>query len=277
MLGCKSQNTVPCFCSKCIGSIFPFSSLNNRQLHSLLDCTRRRRKLTVINLGLNYKSSLNVKLKPKCNICKKIVRKPRDKFIICDLCHSRIHLDCSNLTTHEISVFKNNNLQSWYCHCCLAKQLPFHNLREFGELAFNSNFTCSCLKSMHLDELDLNTLPKFDLLTKFPNLFKDQFQEDTIFLGPDFKYYSLHDFHKLVRNNGKTISNSLSLLHSNIRSINFNFGDLYNLVRSLDHHFSAIALSELWLPESKLSNFSSPILSGYHKLETLPGKTLKSG
>ena len=66
-----------------------------------------------------------------------------------------------------------------------------------------------------------------------------------------FEYYSIHQFHKLVKlpRNDK----SFSIYHTNIESLNCNFERLHTQLAELDYPFDVIALSETWDPKYKFN------------------------
>ena len=69
---------------------------------------------------------------------------------------------------------------------------------------------------------------------------------------------------------------NFSLFHTNIQSLNCNFGKLEYLLYSLDFNFDLICLTETWNPKFK-TNFSPGVLLGYQPYYGSPGKTIKSG
>ena len=90
-----------------------------------------------------------------------------------------------------------------------------------------------------------------------------------------FKYYTIHEFHKLVTKSKK--SNTLSLIHSNICSINANFENLETFLIDTEFKFDVITLSETWPPSNKAKSFTPPILPGYHNYIGNTGTSAKSG
>ena len=97
--------------------------------------------------------------------------------------------------------------------------------------------------------------------------------DNNIPLNADFGYYDVHEFHKKVKLVPKK---NFSLFHTNIQSLNCNFGKLEYLLYSLDFNFDLIYLTETWNPKFK-TNFSPGVLSGYQPYYGSPGKTIKSG
>ena len=64
-----------------------------------------------------------------------------------------------------------------------------------------------------------------------------------ISIQPNFQYYQNHKFHKLSQNLKKK-NQTLSILHTNICSINANLENLELLLNNLEHNFNIIAVSE---------------------------------
>ena len=91
----------------------------------------------------------------------------------------------------------------------------------------------------------------------------------------NFEYYSTHDFHKLKHNLTVRKSSSLSILHTNICSLQGNFENLELLINNLDFQFDIICLTETWQTES--STFTPGYLEGYQKYEGIYGKSKNGG
>ena len=53
-------------------------------------------------------------------------------------------------------------------------------------------------------------------------------------------------------------SNSLFILHINIRSMNKNFPSFYDLIQSLPNHPDIICISETWITHQPITNLSLP-------------------
>ena len=70
---------------------------------------------------------------------------------------------------------------------------------------------------------------------------------------------------------------SLSLLHTNISSLQGNFEKLEYLLADVDCNFDIIALTETWNPEDKKELFTPGILDCYHKYEGMTGSSMKGG
>ena len=91
----------------------------------------------------------------------------------------------------------------------------------------------------------------------------------------NFSYYQNHQFHKLV--NKLPENKTFSLLHTNICSLQGNFGNLQNLITNLGHKFSVIEVSETWTPNNDKSGNKPQTLEGYQNYHGVKGKSLQNG
>ena len=69
----------------------------------------------------------------------------------------------------------------------------------------------------------------------------------------------------------------ISILHSNIESLNCNFEKLELLLDNIDYNFDVIGLTETWNSEEKIHMFNPGILVGYQEYIGMQGSTLKGG
>ena len=111
--------------------------------------------------------------------------------------------------------------------------------QEIKWMNFNSNSDTHCLcsdtKSSDLNIIlnslnsdDSNFIPT-DLITNTTH--------------HNFKFYDIHDFHKLKLSD---CQNKFNILHTNICSLNSNFEDLQILLNNLNHEIDIISLNEIW-------------------------------
>ena len=68
-------------------------------------------------------------------------------------------------------------------------------------------------------------------------------------IKPNFHYYDIPDFRKTQQIWDRR--NSLSIFHTNVSSLQANFGKLEDLITDLAWNFDVIALSEAWNDEKK--------------------------
>ena len=93
----------------------------------------------------------------------------------------------------------------------------------------------------------------------------------------NFKYYDIHDFHKLNIALNPSKQKCISLFHTNICLLQANIDNLEHLLYDLDFDFDIIALSETWNPENRKHRFSPKIMENYHPYKGTTGTTSKSG
>ena len=155
------------FCQKCRITVIPFSTISNSQLLSLTynsnlslgRISRPKTTLTLISCSIGCTSNYI----SKCSICQKKV-KPNQSSIFCISCHHKVHIKCSHLSSDEILNFNSKN-SKWSCYNCISNCFPFKDVNNFSQFTFNSNFNCSCLKSLSLNNIELQSLPIFNHLS----------------------------------------------------------------------------------------------------------------
>ena len=118
-------------------------------------------------------------------------------------------------------------------------KFPFVYLsdEDIQSISFNSNFPCKCQKTLpsHINQpiyVFEYTFRQHDD-GKENNIidYNDQ-QLDNLRVRPDFKYYQNHEFHKLSQNLKK--NKTLSILHTNICSLEGNAEELETLIPNLE-------------------------------------------
>ena len=257
------------YCKDCVADALPFQKLNNSQF------------LTALS-AIKQKVNSNTHFNKFCSVCKKRVNNI-EKAVICYQCRSYIHRKCSCLSaqqTNDLSADK----QQWFCIYCRNNTFPFNSIdtRDILSDKFNSNEICSCydatkdltdyecletITDLNLDKLDLNQF--------HPNADNDI--DQNLNLNTDFKYYSTREFHKLNRKLKSENLLFLSMMHTNICSVNKNFENLELLITSLEHKFDIIALSETWLTDRNVSSTDNLSLTGYQKYIGTSSKSMKGG
>ena len=171
----------------------------------------------------------------------------------------------------------------YLCLSCSRETFPFFDCDYDSLIAetFDSNYDCKCKEKPHLEHnnpeksygilLNLNELNYDDNLNKHSEF--DPKVGITSF--NNFRYYSTHEFHKLIRN--LNVNQCFSLMHTNISSLTGNFDKLEHLITYLDFCFDIIACTETWNPEDKKHLFTPGILERYHKYEGVTGSSMKGG
>ena len=127
---------------------------------------------------------------PKCSCCSKLVNKNHQKTL-CSTCSHYVHKKCASLKSKDLPNIDWNN---WDCPSCLGNKFPFTCAAndELCLLSFNSNFNCLCPQHISETPDNLNLLLRSHSDRDSPFLAED-IHEDHI----NFKYFGIHDFHKL--------------------------------------------------------------------------------
>lgn len=255
------------FCDKCIA--LPFSSLSDIEFQNCMsDHVFVLPPIIIIS-------------NKQCSVCPRKVTKPH-KCMHCKSCNCLVHRKCSGLSLRDLNLLKPKDLKHWQCQVCMHHQFPFAEIEDEIVLKenFNSNFNCACKNnSTPAINREHATFTFTRSLYESDNQYgpdPENITDKTFDLKPDFNYYELHDFHKLIRKI-KIKNNHFSLFHTNIQSLMHNFEELEQLL--LDHElmFDVIALSESWNPKKKTLTFTPGILKGYHKYNGMAGHSTKGG
>ena len=276
----------PWYCLKCNENIFPFFDLPVKKIQSLsfnsLDLSRHPNKLrTLHTLITNRNKSEKIVYDKKCKCCLKTVAQPKSA-IPCPSCKTFIHQSCSKLKKREIeSLKKCTNV--WECPVCTSFKFPFSQSDDIDLHldTYNSNWTGTSLfkpqryipsPTSNEFKLILNRQDDYKYIDAYCEDFDENF-ETYHSLKPDFKYYETHEFLSMK----DKITNSFSLLHTNICSLQYNGDDLQNLLAKHEFKFDIVALSETWNPDYKKHTFQPPILPGYKPYKGTTGSSLKGG
>ena len=244
-------------CKKCYSNTFPFTNMIETAFYNQIPLINPKIK------GIKFH-----KFDSCCSVCTKKVHNHQSSYP-CNMCKSLIHKKC---TSH--------NNSDWMCANC-ATNLPFNDTDAFDLLpyiTFNSNYDCACKHKNQVSSQDNLVQEYTDILKSVPNFFSENgdLDEDTTTQPIDFKFYDIHDFHKRKANLTLNENNNLSILHTNIQSLNCNFDKLEILINSLDYHFDILALTETWNGLNR-KNFSPGVLNDYQNYYGTNGTTLKSG
>ena len=196
---------------------------------------------------------------PNCGIRSKNI-KTNQKNILCSNCYHYIHKKCSKIKNND---HKHIDWKHWECLTCLHTKFPFTYIKldELTWMSYNFNLPCLCPQK-HSSPTNLNNLLKS--LSNKDSPFYENDPCEYINIQPNFKFYDIHDLHKLDTFKDKTINNNFSIFHTNICSLQSNFDNRENLLNDLNHGFDVISLTETWNPENKNHLFSADKLDKYH-------------
>ena len=134
---------------------------------------------------------------------------------------------------------------------------PFHSAYKMDIISgsFNSNFSCKCQKTINFVLGSEKYI--FDCKVDSEKTEKPYSSHIIViwwlivsFFNASSNFIRLMNF-KLVSNLSE--NKAFSVFHTNICSLQANFGSLQNLIYNLDHQLSLVALSETWSPQIKNS------------------------
>ena len=269
-------------CQKCLHIVYPFSGINDEEIFNL--SAHKLEKFSIKNLSTDLYSN-------SCNVCKKSVK--ADKHVPCTTCKCKIHIKCSKLK----NVKQNFHIHKgkWKCDVCvnnytekMSEILPFISLdlNSLLETTFNSIniFDKHFLPEVIIeDKLKLmlsysKQSPWYDYThphDKDHDFFSTDIDDTNFSIRRNFDYYDVDTFRN--RSSLWDKSKSLSIVHTNICSLQANIDHLEDLIHDMDHSFDIIALTETWNPEGKQKDFSPKRLEGYLDYCGTGGSSLKGG
>ncbi len=254
------------FCKNCLAKTLPFQKVSSTYQF-------------LVNNVTGYDPPL--KFGKSCSVCDKRVINI-EKALPCHSCQKFIHRNCTHLTEQQL-VDLGVNIEQWFCKSCRDDAFPFNSIENHEILPdnFNSNEYCACNGTRDLTDYDcLDTINELNLNKLNLNNFHPNFDNDidhNLNVNSNFKYYTIHEFHKLYNKINQNKSPLFSLMHTNICSLNKNLENLELLTTSLGHKFDVIALSETWITDKNEATINSLSLPGYQKYHGTLGKSLKGG
>ena len=260
------------FCLSCRSNILPFHYVDYK---NLIKMSTSLNKFSLESISLK-----SLDMSRKCSICDKMLSKA-NQGIPCRSCKSKIHVKCSKLRDPKNSfhTFKGN----WQCENCMKDKFPFYELDDnsLSDLLEDpSSNKKDISKEFSIDEklkLLLSQSSKSNWYAHTSNI-EDDPGEGHVFkhdMKPNFHYYDINDFRKTRQTWNQ--HNTLSLFHTNISSLQANVGKMEDLLTDLSWNFDIIALSETWNDEKNKSNFTAPIIDGYHTYSGTTGSSQKGG
>ena len=250
------------FCRICIRENLPFSSLDNKNFAKV--CTNEKIK----RVGRIPECAL-----PMCSVCNKANLR-KDLAIYCRNCKHLCHRKCIQMDKLVNSID--------LCATCLGDVMPFQHEESIVSLAFNSNHPVYKLNYSSAkinptledkSETMLETLESSGILDLLK--FTEDKNEESAPCNVVFNYYSTSELNNLVMS--KNMNKSLSLIHTNIESLQAKEDRLKLLLTSIELKFDIIALTETWNHENKKNMFIPPIIEGYLPYEGTTGSSLKGG
>ena len=192
-----------------------------------------------------------------CKICNKDVH-ISDNATLCDTCNTWIHIRCDWLDKNDYKSFQNDIDKSFHCLLYTRELFPFSTLNdsEFIRILCNGdnfNFTVPATNVPHAEVKQLMC----DRINNWINELNYKTIDDNNEANSiNRNYYTIEEFRDLSCD----VSDSFSILHLNIHSIQLHIDEFRILLNSLKYKFSIIALSETKLNNEPSVNIS---LAGY--------------
>ena len=196
-----------------------------------------------------------------CNICTRKVLS-HAKNVICKLCKNKYHCKCISINTNEISSILNAN--EWYCMLCLSDALPFINIEDDIDYieALNHKDHFEICWDIVDDKIfnpftltdDERGILQLDEIDPDENYYNDLMCHSSTLC----KYYLQDDFNKELLSYVADPSNSFSLCHFNIRSLQENFTSMQSYLDSLDLNFTFLGVTETWNTDRNFDLFNLP-------------------
>ena len=245
------------YCTLCIKDVFPFGYLDNKkyiELHTL----KPENKLDDLITDYIKKNKFNL----SCSVCTKN-SKPKST-LPCSICKKLIHKRCSK---EKGKLTKLTTIINWTCDVYLQEIFPFH-------ICTNKQFKDEHkLQKMDLD-ININKIRnEYNYLYMInETIGNDDTENDICKYHCD--YYDLKELQKITPTLTKK---RISIIHTNISSLQANFDKLHSLLSRMPITFDIISLTEVWKSIDKIDRFNPNDIEGYYKYNGIPGKTKNSG
>lgn len=188
-----------------------------------------------------------------CSKCDHSISSKSRYKLTCDICCNIFHTQCMNVSKNDFRKMCDKEVCYWLCTRCI-NLFPYNQITDqdlFIKLAMNKDKLFDDLYSdryifnpfeMNSDICDTTSLITGD---NDPDL--NYFNTPSSML--ESKYYDSSDFNVKLSKDYHNKPVQISMIHCNIRSANKNANNLSNHLRTIDHEFDIIALSETWLNE----------------------------
>ena len=180
-----------------------------------------------------------------CVMCNKAIKNCH-KIIFCKHCKQYVHKKCTNLKQREL---KKLNPGDWECtNCCIddnEKNATENYIRDLNDL--NKNLNIVDVDFSKYDNMAFNPL-RYESMTKESDLDNDNQ------INVECTYVTNDQLSKMLTDHGDVFS----LLNVNTRSLNKNFEKLISCLKSLNHKFTVIGLSETHLRDKPHEYYDLP-------------------
>ena len=197
-----------------------------------------------------------------CVLCCKHVHS-HSYHIVCAVCHRPTHLNCLPLVHRDDPLYVNRKECPWYCMICTQQLFPFNhydndvdfiNAVNWESNTCSSKFTVAELNDQIDNVLNVTSNECIDPMTDTDpdcNFFNELHTNQS---SADCRYYNEDTFNRKIAHVSQA-SQSFSLMHANIRSVQSNYQSLECYLEALNHNFDVIGLSETWLNDDTVCNF----------------------
>ena len=172
-----------------------------------------------------------------------------------------VHIKCNSTTLEEYIQIQEASdgltdeeiqAKKWKCSKCvilnLAKNFPFGQQSNYELINIINNDTMKALE----------TLSSYDIVSKasdFESL-KQADIDENIITNINSRYYPVHEFNKLNR------ENYFNIFHTNINGLENKFDLLHNLINSTELDVDLIAISETSQKEKHNRRYRLPFYTG---------------
>lgn len=186
---------------------------------------------------------MSASVRDLCVSCSKIIKNCH-KNISCKICKGYVHKKCTKLKRKELARMDSNE---WMCHKCK---------NDTSNIPLSDDNGSDIDESINVREVDFE---KYDNMIFNPLRYQHTSKElndeiqDT-YQSPQCSYITPDQFNTLF----PSTDDNFSILNVNIRSLSKNFDKLRECMKSVDHDFSIIAVSETHLKQKPHEYFDIP-------------------
>ena len=171
-----------------------------------------------------------------CSVCSRLVKKNQRK-LTCKLCNNYVHKCCSDLTAKE---FRSSEYSKyWHCASCNENlTIPFNHIIN------ESEFQVTLFRYF-----DTGSLDNDNMKSHFENMKYNPFENEDVFEVNNYNNNSQYFYTDDLKESAGINNDNLTLLCSNIRSVNKNFDSFKELLSETDVRFPIIGLVETWFKD----------------------------
>ena len=182
----------------------------------------------------------------KCDICVSCAKtiKKCHKIIFCRHCKLYVHKKCTSLTQNELKRLAPGE---WECSKCKIDKNDVIDQNTSDIDMLNDKIDVNDVDFRKYDEMAFDPL-------RYENMTKEPDHENIKSSNIECKYVTNTQLKKMLSDH----DNNFTLLNANIRSIGKNLEKLILCLKTLDHKFTVIGLSETHLKDKPLDYYKLP-------------------